>query len=122
MTFWEKITKLCLSRGITPNKLCKEIGLSNATATHWKNGTQPTVKNLMLIAKYFNIKEAELIQELYAIELFEEQKRMLYNSVDNKEFEKELEARDTLIFAYKNAEENIKQAINILLGIDIEIT
>ena len=99
MTFWEKVTKLCHSRGITPNKLCKEIGLSNATATHWKNGTQPSAKNILLIAKFFNIKESELMQEFYAMELFDEFSKMQDEMLGGKEFAQQMKERDTLIFA-----------------------
>ena len=71
MTFWEQLTKLCVSHGISPSKLCKEIGLSNATATHWKNGTKPTEKSLKLIADYFKMSELELAQHFFAISLFD---------------------------------------------------
>lgn len=53
--FWDNFKKLCDERGDTPNGVCKKLGLSNATATHWKNGAEPSGKTLNKIADYFGI-------------------------------------------------------------------
>ncbi len=53
--FWETLCKLCNERGIKPNTVCKELGFSNATATHWKNGKIPKIDKLQLIADYFGV-------------------------------------------------------------------
>ena len=47
--FWNIFYALCESHGTTPNAVC-----SNATATHWKNGTIPRGDILLNIADYFN--------------------------------------------------------------------
>lgn len=39
--FWDRFYSLCLEAGTKPNPVCAELGLSSATATHWKNGKQP---------------------------------------------------------------------------------
>lgn len=39
--FWDNFYHLCELRNTTPNAVCKELNLSTATATHWKNGTMP---------------------------------------------------------------------------------
>lgn len=50
--FWESFYALCKSKGTSPNAVCKEIGLSNAAATGWKNGTLPKADILVKIADH----------------------------------------------------------------------
>jgi len=52
--FWDIFYNLCSINNTTPNAVCKELNLSNATATHWKNGTMPKGDALSQIADYFN--------------------------------------------------------------------
>ena len=52
--FWNIFYALCESHGTTPNAVCKKLKLSNATATHWKNGTIPRGDILLNLADYFN--------------------------------------------------------------------
>ena len=52
--FWERLYGLCNEKGIKPNNVCMELGLSNATATHWKKGTIPNGEVLSRIADYFD--------------------------------------------------------------------
>ena len=51
--FWEIFSNLCEYAGKKPNTICKELGLSNATATHWKNGTIPNGEALIKLSEYF---------------------------------------------------------------------
>lgn len=53
--FWNIFYNLCKEKGIKPNTVCKELGFSNATATHWKNGKSPNGDTLCLLADYFDI-------------------------------------------------------------------
>lgn len=52
--FWDNFCYLCKSMGTTPNAVCKELGFSGATSTHWKNGTIPNGNAIITIADYFN--------------------------------------------------------------------
>lgn len=52
--FWERLCKLCEERKIKPNTVAKAIGLSNAVATGWKNGSIPSGEALIKIADYFD--------------------------------------------------------------------
>lgn len=52
--FWDIFYALCMENGTTPNAVCKKLNLSNATATHWKNGTMPKGDVLSSIADCFN--------------------------------------------------------------------
>lgn len=59
--FWDTFYKICLAKGVTPNHVCKEIGLSNATATGWKNGTLPKADILCKISDYLDVSVDELL-------------------------------------------------------------
>lgn len=53
--FWNKLIKLCNDNGISPSKLCGILNFSNATATKWKNGSQPRDTAIIKICDYFNL-------------------------------------------------------------------
>ena len=61
--FWENLNKLCKDRGIYPNTVAAALGLSVATASKWKNGSQPRDVTLQKIAEYFGVSVSELIEE-----------------------------------------------------------
>ena len=53
--FWKKLLELCAKNSTTPSAVCKTLGLSNATATHWKQGAQPNPATLTKVANFFNV-------------------------------------------------------------------
>ena len=59
--FWDTFFDECNKKGTTPNAVCKAIGLSNATATGWKNGTQPKADILVKIAEYLDVSVDHLL-------------------------------------------------------------
>ena len=59
--FWENLCKLCDERGIKPNTVCRELGFSTATATHWKNGKIPKIDKLKMLADYFGVSTDYLL-------------------------------------------------------------
>ena len=61
--FWENLCRLCNDRKTTPNTVCKELNLSSATATHWKNGAIPRDTTLHLVADYFGITPEDLLRD-----------------------------------------------------------
>ena len=62
--FWESFSDICRKNGTTPNGVCNAIGLSNAVATHWKNGTMPKADVLCKIADYLNVSVDYLLGRL----------------------------------------------------------
>lgn len=50
MNFWDRFFKKCVEKGIKPNPLAKELGVSSATVTKWKNGTIPNGETLIKLA------------------------------------------------------------------------
>lgn len=62
--FVRNFESYCKSIGKSPNRVCLEIGLSNATYTHWKKrGVIPHSATLGKIAEYFGISINDLIAE-----------------------------------------------------------
>ena len=55
MTFFERVEALCVENGVSPDKLCKDLGLSNATATKWRKGAEPRNATKRAVADYFNV-------------------------------------------------------------------
>jgi len=53
--FWNKFILLCNKNGVSPNEVCKGLGLSNATATKWKSGALPRDTTLTKISEYFGV-------------------------------------------------------------------
>ena len=61
MTYWERYENLCSSIGKKPNPVGKEIGVSSATITKWKNGAVPNGEILLAVADYFNVSTDYLL-------------------------------------------------------------
>lgn len=62
-TFYDNYIKLCASCGKKPTTVSKEIGLSNAAASGWKNGKKPSAITKQRLADYFGISVSELTGE-----------------------------------------------------------
>ena len=61
--FWKNFVELCKEKGMSPNAVCAELNLSNATATKWKQGSTPTSATLNKLAKYFNVSMSRFYEE-----------------------------------------------------------
>lgn len=53
--FWSILIELCNQKGMKPNQVGKELGISSASFTKWKNGSTPTVDALIKLSHYFNV-------------------------------------------------------------------
>ena len=53
--FYDIFLDLCNKKNVKPNNVTKAIGLSTATATHWKNGVIPNDITLKKLADYFGV-------------------------------------------------------------------
>lgn len=59
--FYERFLELCNKKGLSPAAAAREIGLSNATTTHWSQGTNPTQASTLKVAKYFGVSTEYLL-------------------------------------------------------------
>lgn len=59
---YKRFLSILKSKGLTPYKVSKETGVSQATLTNWKNGSYtPKYDKLKKIADYLNIEVSELM-------------------------------------------------------------
>lgn len=73
--FWEVFYSECQKQGTSPNAVCKAIGLSNAAATGWKNGTLPKADVLVKIADALNVSVDYLLGRTDGEQMFYELKQ-----------------------------------------------
>jgi len=81
--FWDNYERLCTQKGTSPSAVCRKIGLSNATATHWRQGALPKADAIIAISKELNCsvdallgvsKEPSIVildDDVYQIPVFE---------------------------------------------------
>lgn len=53
--FWERFTEECALKGVKPNQIADEIGVSSGTLTKWKKGALPHVDKLIAVSSYFGV-------------------------------------------------------------------
>jgi transcriptional regulator with XRE-family HTH domain len=61
--FYQRLHKICKNKGITVTKMVKELGLSSANMSNWKNGRLPKTEIAFKIANYLDISVYELMGE-----------------------------------------------------------
>lgn len=60
--FCERLKEVREEKGISINKLAKEIGVDHSTIVRWEKGDRvSTIDNLYLVAKFFNVSSDYLI-------------------------------------------------------------
>lgn len=112
-TFYDNYIKLCASCGKNPTTVSKEIGLSNAAASGWKNGKKPSAITKQRLADYFGVSVSELTGE--------EQKEKP-NALDGIELEKLSPARRALLESLDGmTEENIMKLVRIAQAVKMEL-
>lgn len=60
--FYERFEALCKEKKVTPSRAVQDMGFSRSLAAKWKHtGDTPKAESLPVIAKYFGISVAELL-------------------------------------------------------------
>lgn len=59
--FWDRFVKECERKGLKPNRVAREIGISSATITKWSNGSIPRGETLSKVASYFGVTSDYLL-------------------------------------------------------------
>lgn len=112
-TFYDNYIKLCAVHDKSPTAVSKEIGLSNAAASGWKNGKKPSAVTKQKLADYFGVTVEELTGE--------EQKEKP-NTLDGIELEKLSPARRALLEALDGMDdENIMKIVRIAQAVKKEL-
>lgn len=55
MSFYDKFCEACIANSLKPTNVVKELGLSSANMSNWKNGRLPKTEILNKIASYLNV-------------------------------------------------------------------
>lgn len=62
--FYNKFKSACSTRGVSPSSVVKDLGLSSANLSYWKNGRTPKLivieriaKNLQMPLSYFTVDD-----------------------------------------------------------------
>lgn len=87
-TFYDNYIKLCAVHDKSPTAVSKEIGLSNAAASGWKNGKKPSAVTKQKLADYFGVTVEDLTGEA---------QKEKPNALDGIELEKLSPARRALL-------------------------
>lgn len=59
--FWNILIALCNEKGISPNFVAKQLGITSGTVTSWKKGATPRDTTLRKIADYFGVSVSYLL-------------------------------------------------------------
>ena len=61
--FYQRLNLICKSKGTTVTTMVKELGLSTANLSNWKNGRLPKTEIAFRIANYLGVSVYELMGE-----------------------------------------------------------
>ena len=53
--FWNRFVELCNQKGVSPNFVAKELGITSGSVTSWKKGSVPRDTTIKKIADYFGV-------------------------------------------------------------------
>ena len=59
--FFDQFVALCKNKGVSPNFVAREIGVSSGSVTAWKQGVIPRSATLTKIADYFEVSTDYLL-------------------------------------------------------------
>lgn len=114
-TVYETILQLCREKGITPGKMCNDLGYSRNTMTALKNGRSTTLKldKAQRIAEYFGVS----VDFLLGIES-EKEKLLVNEDEELTEYLEELKTRPEMRMLFsltKGAtKEDVERAVRII--------
>lgn len=115
--FWEQFEKLCQSKGMKPNPVGKEIGISSGIITKWKSGAIPNGESLIKLASYFDCSVDYLLgrvdkEKFSTLKIRDEEvelikKFKILNDIDQKRIMKQI---DSFLQDYTDEEKEAKNA------------
>ena len=61
--FYNNFINQCAKFNVTPAKVAREIGVSGAAVSKWKNGSKPSDVTLAKLSEYFGVSVDELLYD-----------------------------------------------------------
>lgn len=96
------ITNQMIQKHVTATDVCKALDIKQNTFSDWVNAkTYPRIDQIQRLADYFDIPKFMLVEDVQTLKIH-------------------TEAEELLLDAYRNASEDIKQAVCAVLGIKRE--
>lgn len=112
--FIDNFTNLCHRVHKSPTKVCKELGLSNATYSYWRNHKNTPRRNVLKqISSYFNVPMEDLVSDNLDVDHvtcssdIKRQNNVVSYSLSEDEV--------TVLLLYKKAPESLRNAIKTIL-------
>lgn len=106
--YYKNFEELCKQKGVTPNKISKETGISTATLTSWKQGKYtPKIDKLQIISNYFGVS-LEYLMRKEDVEWNPREQAIDYSVYLSEE-------EQVLIESYRSADCDLKEIIRRLL-------
>ena len=81
-TLTQIVDRILAERGITRLELCDAIGITSASYTGWKKGSQPREDKIIAIEKYLNISFADYEKSSQLEELRDDLRVLLRSAKD----------------------------------------
>lgn len=107
--YYKNFEELCKQKGVTPNKVSKETGISTATLTSWKQGKYtPKIDKLQIISNYFGVS-LEYLMRKEDVEWNPQEQAIDYSVYLSEE-------EQILIESYRSADSVQKEMIKRLLS------
>lgn len=63
--FWDRYTAICRENGVKPREIARELSISPAAVTRWKNGSTPNDGTIKRLADRLNVSEDYLLGRDY---------------------------------------------------------
>lgn len=60
---YDTIVTLCARKGVSVATMCRECGISSASATGWKKGSKISLVNKQRIANYFGVSASVFLEK-----------------------------------------------------------
>ena len=60
--FYNRLSELCLQKGVTPNRALVECNISRTAVAKWKKGAVPNGVNIQKLADYFGVTADYLLE------------------------------------------------------------
>lgn len=115
--FWKNLVLLCNKKGVTPNGVCAELGLSVATATKWKKGSIPRDTTLKMVADYFGVTVEDLLKEEKAPAAKAEEAAEAEEADELNELLEELKTRPEMRMLFSLAKGATKEDVELAVQI-----
>lgn len=114
--FWSILIELCKRKNMKPNQVGKELGISSASFTKWKNGSTPTVDALIKLSGYFNVSidylvfgkssrvEVQTTPKIEGVYITDKNEKLLIENYRALHYAKQIQVLSSIITEAENAE------------------